>query len=243
MHPELQVLLSLQGADEALRTVEAELASLNPRIQSLDKARHRAAEERTRADTMLARETERFRQLEQRVAEHRDRMDKNVNTLNQAHKLREATAAMAQVESAKKVVAEDESELLALSRRLTDLRSAATAARDALETMEMEQAETRAALEVERAGFGKRIADAQANRVAAAAKVNPALLSRYDRMNTRRKGQAVFALRNFSCGQCDSAVSMQRRPALSSGQVIETCEGCGVLLYFEPAPTAATPAS
>lgn len=238
MHPELQVLLSLQDADEALRTVEAELASLNPRIQALDKARLRASEERTKADTMLARETERFRQLEQRVAEHRARMDKNVNTLNQAHKLREATAAMAQVESAKKVVAEDESELLALSRRLTDLRTAATAAREALEAMELEQAETRAALEVERAGFGKRIADAQANRATAASKVSPQLLSRYDRMNSRRKGQAVFALRNFSCGQCDTAVSMQRRPALSSGQVIETCEGCGVLLYFEPAPAA-----
>jgi uncharacterized protein len=243
VHPELQVLLTLQEADEALRTVEAELASLNPRIVSLDKARQRVNEERAKADAMLARETERFRQLEQRVAEHRARMDKSVNTLNQAHKLREATAAMAQVETAKKVVAEDESELLALSRRLTDLRSAANAARDAAETMELEQTETRAALEVERAGFGKRIADAQAHRAAAAAKVSPALLTRYDRMNSRRKGQAVFALRSFSCGQCDTAVSMQRRPALTSGQVIETCEGCGVLLYFEPAPAATAPAT
>jgi uncharacterized protein len=236
VHPELPVLLGLQDADEALRAIEAELASMNPRIQSLDKARQRVLDERVKADTLLARETERFRQLEQRVAEHRARHDKSVNTLNQAHKLREATAAMAQVETAKKVVAEDESELLALSRRLTDLRSAATAAGDAVATMELEQAEARAALEVERAGFGKRIADAQANRAAAAAKVSATLLSRYDRMNTRRKGQAVFALRNFSCGQCDTAVSMQRRPALTSGQVIETCEGCGVLLYFEAAP-------
>lgn len=239
MHPELQVLLSLQEADEALRTVEAELASLNPRLQMLDKSRQRAHDERAKADALLAREAERNRQLEQRVAEHRARHDKNLDTLNQAHKLREATAAMAQVESAKKVVAEDESELLALSRRLTDLRAAANAAREAVESMELEQAETRAALEAERAGFGKRIADAQANRAAAATRVSAQLLARYDRMNTRRKAQSVFALHNYSCGQCDTAVSMQRRPALKSGQTIETCEGCGVLLYFEAPATPA----
>ncbi len=238
MHPEIQNLLALQNDDEAVRAVEAEMASLNPRIQSLDKARQRVHEESAKAAAMLARESDRFRALELRVAEHRDRHEKNLNTLNQAHKLREATAAMAQVESAKKVVAEDESELLALSRRLNDLRSAADAAKDAAATLDLEQVEARKVLEAERAGFGKRIADAQAKRAASAAKVSAQLLSRYDRMNTRRKGQAVFALRNFSCGQCDTAVSMQRRPALTSGQIIETCEGCGVLLYFEPAPAA-----
>ncbi|MEO7360499.1 MAG: hypothetical protein ABI120_09215 [Gemmatimonadaceae bacterium] len=241
MHPELQNLLALQDDDEAVREIEAEMASLNPRIQSLDKTRQRTHEESAKAATALARESERYRSLELRVAEHRDRHEKNLNTLNQAQKLREATAAMAQVETAKKIVAEDESELLALSRRLNDLRSAAAAAKDAAETLDREQIEARRILEIERAGFGKRIADAQAKRAASATKVSAQLLARYDRMNTRRKGQAVFALRNFSCGQCDTAVSMQRRPALTSGQIIETCEGCGVLLYFEAAPP--TPAA
>ena len=238
MHPELQNLLALQDDDEAVRAIEAEMASLNPRIQSLDKARQRAHEESAKAAAALQRETERHRSLELRVAEHRDRHEKNLNTLNQAQKLREATAAMAQVESARKVVAEDESELLALSRRLSDLRSAAAAAKDAAETMDREQIDARKALETERAGFGRRIADAQTKRAASAAGVSAQLLARYDRMNSRRKGPAVFALHNFSCGQCDTAVSMQRRPALKSGQIIETCEGCGVLLYFDTAPTA-----
>lgn len=240
MNPELEAILALQQDDEALRAVEGELASIMPRIASLDKARQRAQEESTRADTALARETERVRALEQRIAEHRDRHDKNLNTLNQAHKLREATAAMAQVESAKRVVAEEESELLALTRRIADLKTAAVLAREALAAMEAEQAEARAAIEIERAGLGKRISDAQAKRAASAAKVTPLLLTRYERMNTRRKGPAVFALRSYSCGNCDTAVSMQRRPALSTGHVIDTCEGCGVLLYFVPPAQATT---
>jgi predicted nucleic acid-binding Zn-ribbon protein len=236
---ELEAILALQQDDEALRAVEGELASVTPRIAALDRARQRATEECARNDTALARETERFRALEARVTEHRDRHDKNLKTLDQAHKLREATAAMAQVESAKRVVAEDESELLALSRRLTDLRTASAAAHEALEALEVEQAESRAAIEQERAGLGKRISDAQAKRTASSTQVSASLLKRYERMNTRRKGPAVFALRNFSCGNCDTAVSMQRRPALSTGNVIETCEDCGVLLYFVPPAPAA----
>jgi predicted nucleic acid-binding Zn-ribbon protein len=239
VHPELQNLLALQEDDEALRAVEAEIASLNPRIQSLDKVRQRVHEESAKAQALLAKEQQRMLALEQRIAEHRDRHDKNLKTLDSAQKLREATAAMAQVEAAKKVVADDESEQLALSRRLTDLKTAAAAAKEAAESTDREQIETRKALEVERSGFGQRLADAQAKRKASALKVDGPLLARYDRMNTRRKGPAVFALRNFSCGQCDTAVSMQRRPALSTGQTIETCEGCGVLLYFE----VTTPAS
>ncbi len=124
------------------------------------------------------------------------------------------------------------------ARQRFQTKCTAAAAKEAAEALDVEQVGARKALETERAGFGKRIADAQAKRAASAAKVSAGLLARYDRMNTRRKGQAVFALRNFSCGQCDTSVSMQRRPALSSGQIIETCEGCGVLLYFEAAPTA-----
>lgn len=237
MYPELEALLRLQDDDEALRTVQAELASLSPRSIAMDKARQRAHDDCARIDTVLARETERFRGLESRITDHRARHDKNLDTLNHAHKLREATAAMAQVESAKKVVAEDESELLALSRKLTELRAASASAHDALDLLILEQTDARAALEVERAGFGKRISDAQARRAASATKISAPLLAKYDRMNTRRKGQAVFALRNYCCGSCDSAVSMQRRPALSTGNIIETCEGCGVLLYFVIAPS------
>ena len=61
MHPELQNLLALQDDDEAVRAIEAEMASLNPRIQSLDKARQRAHEEGAKAAAALQRETERLR--------------------------------------------------------------------------------------------------------------------------------------------------------------------------------------
>lgn len=239
MNPELEALLVVQQHDEGIRAIEARRDSLSPRLAALDKARQRAADEATRAEAALERELERHRALEARISEHRARHEKNLGVLNQAHKLKEATAAMAQVEAARRVLAEEESELLGLSRRITDLRTAATASREAVGTLAETQAAARTALAAEKSSIDAEIAAARSTRDAASGGVTASLLSRYDRLQTRRRSAVVFALgADFSCGNCDTSIPMQRRPSMASGNVIETCEGCGALLYLRVAPKA-----
>ena len=210
MNPELAALLVVQQDDDAIRAIEARRDALSPRVAAMDKAMERASAEVARQQASLAKETERQRALAARIAEHRDRLEKTLAVLDQAHKVKEATAAMSQVETARRVVAEDESEMLALSRRVTDLRAAGGAAQEAL-----------------------------SRRAHSAAAVGASLLSKYDRVQQRRRAAALFALNaGFSCGNCDTAIPLQRRPAMSSGQSIEVCEGCGVLLYLPTPPSA-----
>ncbi len=239
MNPELESLLVVQQHDDGIRAVEARRDSLAPRLAALDKARQRTIDEATRAEQALERELERHRALEGRMAEHRDRHEKNLGVLNQAHKLKEATAAMAQVEAARRVLAEEESELLGLSRRITDLRSAATASKESAASMQESQATARAALAAEKGSIDAEIAAARAIRDAAAGAVGAPLLSKYDRLQARRRSAVVFPLGgDYSCGNCDTSIPMQRRPSMASGNVIETCEGCGALLYFKLAAVA-----
>ncbi len=237
MNPELEALLVVQQHDEAIRAVEDRRDSLSPRMAALDKSRQRAYDEAARADAALERELERHRALEARIAEHRDRHDKNVKVLDQAHKLKEATAAMAQVEAARRVLADEESELLGISRRIADLKTAATASRDAVRAIEEAQVVQRKALADEKGGIEAEITAARALRNASSGGVGAPLLSKYDRLATRRRAPVVFALGgDFSCGNCDTSIPMQRRPSMASGNVIETCEGCGSLLYLRVAP-------
>ncbi len=237
MNTELEALLVVQQHDESIRAIEARRDSLAPRLAALDKARQRAREEVVRSEAALERELDRLHALEARITEHRVRHDKSVEVLNHAHKLKEATAAMAQVEAAKRVLAEEESELLALSRRIIEMRAATTTHRDAAAAMEQTQSIARAALAAERDGVDAEIAAATALRVASAEGIGSALLSRYDRVHVRRRARVVFPLdSDFSCGHCDTSIPMQRRPSMASGNLIETCEGCGALLYFRVAP-------
>jgi predicted nucleic acid-binding Zn-ribbon protein len=238
VNPDLSALLVVQQHDDTLREIGARRDALAPRLAAMEKARQRAVDEVARHEIALSKESERKRALDARMQEHRQRLEKNTAVLDQAHKVKEATAAMAQVETARRVLAEDESEALAMSRRLSDLRTGLAAAQDALAALEAEQRVAREVVETDRARIGEELAAAQALRVQASAAVTPGLLSRYDRVQARRHGPALFALHaGFSCGSCDTAIPLQRRPAMSSGHTIEVCEGCGVLLYL-PAPAA-----
>ncbi len=238
MNPDLAALLVVQQHDDTLREIGARRDALAPRLAAMEKARQRAMDEVARHDVALSKESERKRALDARMHEHRQRLEKNTAVLDQAHKVKEATAAMAQVETARRVLAEDESEALAMGRRLTDLRAGLAAAQEALATLDAEQLTARAVVEGDRARIGDELATAQALRAQASAAVTPGLLSRYDRVQARRHGPALFALNaGFSCGSCDTAIPLQRRPAMSSGHTIEVCEGCGVLLYL-PAPAS-----
>lgn len=240
MQPELVALLAVQEDDDAIRAVESELAAFAPRMASLDKARQRAHDEVERTRSAIERETERYRLLEARITEHREKHERNVATLDQARKLREATAAMAQVEMARRVLAEEESELAGMARRLGEMQSALEAHRAAAATLESEQAEARATVQADIDRLNASLAEARQIRATKAAGVSAGLLSRYDRIATRRKSRALFAIRGLTCGACDTSIPLQRRNALMVAGLIDVCEACGVLLYAAPeaAPAA-----
>jgi predicted nucleic acid-binding Zn-ribbon protein len=239
VQPELVALLAVQEDDGAIRLIERDLAALAPRIASLDKARQRAHDEVERSRVAIERETERYRTLSQRITDHREKHEKNLATLDQARKLREATAAMAQVEMARRVLAEEESELAGMARRLGEMTSAQEAHRAAAEALEAEQATARAEIASEQERLNTTLKAAVTVRNQKASGVNPGLLSRYERIAIRRKSNALFAIRGLTCGACDTAIPLQRRNALMVAGLIDVCEACGVLLFASVEPPAA----
>ena len=137
---------------------------------------------------------------------------------------------MAQVESARRIIAEDESELAALGRRLAELRSTVQSTESGLAEIETEQAAAREEIEKERQEIDADLDVAREARAGKTSGVSRALLGKYDRIRTRRQ-QALYALRGESCGNCDTAIPMQRRNQMAVNGPIDVCEACGVLLY------------
>ncbi|HEY0928394.1 MAG TPA: hypothetical protein VGE27_00640 [Gemmatimonas sp.] len=239
MYPELQALLTVQQDDEVIRSIEARLESLMPRFNALEASRRQAAAEVTRNEAGLERESARLRACEGRLADHRARLEKNSAVLDGAQKLKEATAAAAQVEAARKAVAEEESELLTASRRVSDVRAAVAGNREELERVSGELEVVRASIGAEKAAIEGDLQKVRARRAVSAQGVGKTLLSLYDRVNSRRRTIVVHPLHDdFSCGACDTAIPMQRRLPMSTGTRVEPCEACGVLLYFRAEPVS-----
>ena len=235
MTTELHALLALQEDDLIIHGFEQKLTALEPRIRELEARRARLDLAIERSAAAVEAEEQKQAHLRDKLIEHRQLIEHNQAAMDVVKTLKQATAAAAQMEQAKRIVAGEEADLLALNRRLDEVRGALASQKAEVALVQAEQEAASAEVADERAAIQADLAAARAKRSGTAGSVPESLRFRYDRIRGRKRVEAVFAMRGMSCGNCDTAIPMQRRHTMSTTAAIELCEGCGVLMYFTPA--------
>jgi predicted nucleic acid-binding Zn-ribbon protein len=231
VHPDVESLLMLQSEDQAIREMEARLAALEPRLREMEQTRAAADDTLTRSRAAVEAEEKSQRELQTRIAQHKQLHERNIAQLDSVRRMKEATAAMSQVEQARRILAEEESALQSIGRRLTELRASADSQERGLATLDEQHTTERATIERARSEVDAELAARRASRAGTAARVERMLLQKYDRIRSVRRDGAIFALRGPSCGHCDTSVPLQRRNLMAARGTIEVCETCGVLMY------------
>ena len=234
MHQDLEALLAVQADDDVIDELNGKLRALGPRFSELERRRKAIVDHLAAAEASTAADERKHRELEGRLSDHKQRQERNLAHLDSVKRMREATAAMAQVEQARKILIEEESELQSLARRIADGHKAIAAHREALAAQDEEQAAEREVLGQERAEIEGSLAEARAKRTQTSSHVPKSILAKYDRIRGRKGERAIFPLRGPSCGHCDTASPLQRRNQMAGTGAIEVCEACGVLLYATP---------
>jgi Zn-ribbon protein, possibly nucleic acid-binding len=209
MQQEVEALLALQSDDSGIRELEKELNALDPELADLDRRREQAAAAVGRAQSAVESEEKRQREIQTRLAQHKQQQERNLAQLDEVKRLKEATAAMAQVETTKRMMAEDESEVQACTKRLTELHAVASTTQ-ILHDIEAEQQTARGEIGARKEALNEKLAAAREIRNKKSAGVPRPLLAKYDRIRGRRS-QALFSLREGSCGNCDTSIPLQRR--------------------------------
>ncbi|MDQ6719117.1 MAG: hypothetical protein M3Z17_12330 [Gemmatimonadota bacterium] len=230
MQQEVEALLALQSDDAGISELEKQLNALDPELADLDRRREQAASAVARAQSAVDAEKKRQGEIQARLAQHKTQQERNLHQFDEVKRLKEATAAMAQVETTKRMMAEDESEVQAGARRLTELNAAVDSTTQVLIDVEAEQETARSEIGSKKDALNGKLAAARAVRSSKSAGVSRTLLAKYDRIRGR-KPEALFPLREGSCGNCDTAIPLQRRNVMNRTGEIEVCEACGVLLY------------
>lgn len=231
MRSDVQALLDLQADDVSIRETEERLETLEPRLAELERERNEAVGRLEQLKAALAAEEARHRQLQSQQSEHHDLQQRATSQLENIRKPKEATAAMLQLDQVGRFLAADAGALEASSLRLSGLRDEVEMQQEVLRDLEERQQSERGHLAEERQAIEKDLADARKKREEASRRVTRDLLSTYDRIRRRASGGAVYALRGSACGNCDTAIPLQRRSVMSQTGAIELCEACGVLLY------------
>lgn len=231
MKDDVGALLEVQADDLRIYGLEDRLGALAPRLAALEKDRKRAEDALAQSAQLVTEEEKRQRDLQDRLRQHRELRDRSEKLLGQVTAPREAAAAMAQIEQAKRFIADEEQELEKLGARLAELRKTVAEREHAVAETGRAQREARASLDADRAVIEKELGAARGDREQKAMKVPRSLLQKYDRIRSRRRSTAVFPLRGKSCAHCDTAIPVQRHSTMVSSGALEMCEGCGVLLY------------
>jgi len=231
VNPDVAALLAVQDDDAIINDLETQLADLRPRLDAMAAEHDKAVAAQQQARKNAESEERRRQEVAARVAQHRALQEKNQTALNSVTSMREATAATAQLEQAKRMIDEDERELAAIGQRLVEANHVLTEREKTAAELEKAQAEARESLTTDQQRLEGELSDARKLREDKARKVPRSLLSRYDRIRSRKRVHAIFALRGNSCGNCDTTIPMQRRSIMTATGGTEICEGCGVMLY------------
>jgi predicted nucleic acid-binding Zn-ribbon protein len=231
VHPDVAALLTVQEDDVVIHELEAQIEQLMPRLEVMAKERDKAINNLQQARQVAESEERRRREVADRVAQHRVLQEKNQAALNSVTSMREATAATAQLDQAKRMIDEDERELAAIGQRLVEANRIAQDREHIATELETAQAQARESLAADQQALEDKLAQARQARQDKANTVPRNLLSRYERIRSRKRVHAVFPLRGNSCGHCDTMIPLQRRSMMSGTGATEICEGCGVMLY------------
>jgi len=195
--------------------------------QERDKALATLQQARKVAET----EEKRRQDVAARVAQHRVLQEKNQTALNSVTSMREATAATAQLEQAKRMIDEDERELSAIGSRLVEANRLVQELEQTATDLELAQMQAHESLVADQKDIEQGLEEARRKRESQSRSVPRSLLSRYDRIRSKKRVEAVFPLRGNSCGNCDTMLPLQRISQMVNTGSTDICEGCGVMLY------------
>ncbi|HSE65882.1 MAG TPA: C4-type zinc ribbon domain-containing protein [Gemmatimonadales bacterium] len=232
MHPDLVKLLDLQEKDLALVEVDTRLTGILGEIDRLDKEladaeRNLESRRRSAAEALRKRQ-----ESETKIENYRRLLERQQARTDQLRGQREIQAAMTEMDLARSVLAKEENDWAHAGDHVIAQDAAARAAEERLEEQRASQAEAREAI-------GQRMTAVQAERDqvksardASASEVERVLRQRYERLRTARVARVVVPLAGSACGACFTTIPFNRRSQIRSGNVIDWCESCGVILYY-----------
>jgi uncharacterized protein len=231
VNPEIAALVDVQTDDLAIHELERGIDQLMPKVNALSTEVAKAKAALDQSTQLAESEEKRRRDVLQRIDAHKQLQAKHEAVYSAATNQREATAAQAQLDQIKKIIGDEERELVGITQRISEIKALAEDRQARVAELEKERDAAKEAIAGERTKLESELNAIRSRRTEKAGKVGRSLISMYDRIRSKKRVHAIFPLRGNSCSNCDTAIPMQRRAQMISTGKTEVCEGCGVMLY------------
>jgi uncharacterized protein len=240
LNPDLQSLIHLQELDLAAERQRRRVADIPVLQAALDT---RLAERVGAVEAVKARiatcHTAR-RDIERDLAAVQARLSKFKNQLMEVKTNKEYQAMQKEMSVAEHEISDQETRLLERMEEADVLAAELAEAEKALRTEQVEIARARQALDAERDEVARELERTGEERSRVAARVSREALDIFDRIARGRKGVAMAEARDGLCTVCHVRLRPQVFNDARRNETIIQCESCSRILYFVPAPSAAS---
>jgi hypothetical protein len=240
MHPDLEMMIVLQGFDLEVRRLTEEMAELPKRVASLA-AQHEAAKRQLQSVTNdLAKEETLRRRQELDIKDHQQKAARLRKQMDVVTTTAQASALEHEITFAEGEISRLEDAELESMERTEQLDAAKLTAEETVANLAQAHAAegARAAEALER--DCALLAEVHAKRNELRPRIGESSLSTYDRV-AKSRGTALAEGVDQKCSACQMMVRPQRWNDLRDrdhDSEMMTCESCGRLLYYDPARDA-----
>ena len=231
---QLKALLELQKVDgeiyrlrRQLEALPAETALLKEEQAKLNQA-FQAAESRSKTLEMKR------HQMEMDLNQRDEQIRKLQGQLYQIKTNKEYSAMQKEIEGAKADKSVLEEEILKLMEEGERIKGQVTADRELLKLKEADLTARMKKIEETAQMLESSLQTLRAGRVGLTPRVEPAMLSQYERILERREGLALAPIRGDACGGCHMNLPPQTINEVQMGVRLVPCEACARILYIEP---------
>lgn len=235
MNPELEKLIALQELDLEIRELQKEIADVPRKKTEIEKQFSEFAADYLDKKTRLDTSRREHRQLELDLQDTQQKLEKYKADLMRVRNQAEYSAALREIDTAKKMINLFETQIL---EKL-----------EIIETLDQDIKMHAPEIEAKRAQFDVLIADystaterltgqlnkLQERRQQLIASIRRDWLGRYSRLADTRDGLALAEVRAGQCTACCMTVRPQVYADVRKGDDILTCDNCSRILYYKAA--------
>ena len=234
MEKNLSLLIDLQKADDEITRMEAVISAFPTLIGQHDAAlgKDRAAYEEYKKNLEAVNKARLAKERE--VEEKKAAIAKSRMKLNDVKTNQEYNAAQQEIKNMEEAIGRLDDEQIEIMERLDATKAEEKGFKEKVAAEEKEFAAFKAVKEKELADVKAKAEAAHARRNEIAAAVDPATLSKYDRVFKARDRKAVAELKNGFCTACHQMVLPQLAVEVRTGTKLHTCPHCNRFLFALP---------
>ncbi len=236
---EVRALVELQKKDSAIDAMTAAVAGVPARIAALNAAFTEKKNSMSAARQALLALQVKKKDSELKIAEAEEGIRKHQRDLNLVKDNNAFKALLTEIENDKKNKDELETGVLFLLEEIDKASVQDKAIQAEVKQMEAVMRAEVAALEASAKELAVSLERARAERLAAAAALNPELLDNYENIRSNKNGLAVALVHEdpsngkFSCGGCHMSLTPQKTLDIKKHDAFAVCQDCRRLMYLE----------